>query len=191
MLGYFDYDWPQIFADAIKEGVWSTLASPAINPLSEYSASHRKKGVTKFELMASATLYPLAGWRFLTASAQVPHGIQRWRTNVTGEFKVARYGFDEPDGSTKPTRWLVSRDLKRAQEAIVRQPSLSACTAGPFGIYNTSVVTGQGAGALTGVLTPTFAVEDPYQNTTPGHPDNLGPMVWLGRMLVTIPFIHR
>lgn len=190
MLGVYDYDWPQIWCDAVKEAIWSTQATPAINALPEYSQTHRKKGVTNFAFLASESLYPLAGWRFIRAPISVHHGIQRFKTYAIGEFKIARFGFDEPDGSTKPTKWLVARDLRRAQEAIYRQPSLSGLAYGPFGVQNTTTVGGQGSGRLTGTLYPTFEVEDPFQVTTPGHPDNLGPMVWLGRMLVTIPFIH-
>lgn len=191
MLGFYGYDWPQIWCDAIQEAIWSTLATPAIDALPDYAAANRVHGATNFALLASFSTYPLVGWRYLRAAATTPRGIQKWLTPVTGEIKIARYGFDEPQGDTKSTRWLVARDLRHAQEAIYRQPSLSGLTYGPFGVQNALVVTGQDTGAVTGTLYPTFEVEDPMQNTTPGHPDNLGAMVWTGRMLVTIPFIHR
>lgn len=186
-----DYDWPQITLDAIQEAIKSTQASPAINALgTEYTVSHRKKGTTNFSLFATANALPLAGWRFLRSVGPVPHALGRFRTEVEAEFKVARQGFEDTDNAANPAAQDAARDMARVQQAIARQPSASGLSYGPFGCKNTSVVTGQGSGALYGALQPRFDTSDPYRETTPGHIDNLGPLVWVVKMKITIPFIH-
>ena len=186
-------DWVQITLDMIAVALWPTSGafSPTYAVLAEYTSGKRLKGTTNLAMKGSANKFPMIGYEFVRSAGPVPYTAQRVRTDVTARIKVARFGFEDIDGSVKPARWLVMRDIARIQEAIGEQAYADGATNGPFGIKNGSLVTGQGTGTLYGTLNPTFADGEPYQDLSDGSADNLGPNVWMAKLLTTIPVIHN
>lgn len=179
----------QVMAEQmIGEALFPTLASPTYDtfPTSRYPSSARFQGADDFAWTTWPNGDGMIRWRCTGFSGPEAWAVQVDSVSLNCEVVVAQRGKKSPGVASPGGQQVVTNDLYKIRECIKKQLEDTRLTYGPFGIGNTTTITGQGTSPLKCVYDVTFGEDSVEQRLSVGDDDNLGPNAWIGKVTFTI-----
>lgn len=179
----------QVMAEQmIGEALFPTLASPTYDtfPTSRYPSAARFQGADDFAWLAWPNGDGMIRWRCTGFTGPEAWTVQVDSVGLNCEVVVAQRG-KKAEGVASPSgQQVVTNDLYKIRECIKKQLEDARLTYGPFGIGNTTTITGQGTSPLKCVYDVMFGEDSVEQQLSAGDDDNLGPNAWIGKVTFTI-----
>jgi len=177
----------------IGEALFPTLASPTYDtfPTSRYPTSARFQGADDFAWTVWPNGNGMIRWCCLGFDGPDDWSALLFKVTLRCEIAVAQRGKKSPGVASPGAKQTVINDLYKIRECMGKQIFDSRLAYGPFGIENTTTITGQGTSPFSIVEDVAIGQETVTQKLSTGDDDNLGPNGWVGTIPVSIHILVK